>query len=52
MRGYTQPSPWANPEDVLAYLRSGRILAVIMGATLIDCFDPANKSTWWLTGRR
>lgn len=43
MRGYTQPTRWTNQEEVLSYLRSGHILAVTMGATLIDCLDSARQ---------
>jgi hypothetical protein len=51
MREYTSPQPWEHQKEVLAYLRSGLLLGVTMGADLTDWFDPSNKANPVIEGR-
>jgi len=51
MREFMAPSPRENQAQVLAYLWSGVILGVTMGADLSDRFDYPNKANPIIDGR-
>src|SRR5207248_2108976 len=44
--------PWEHQDNVLAYLRSGLILAYPMGADLLDWYDRPNKANVVIEGQR
>jgi hypothetical protein len=52
MRDFMGSEPYPNQDKVLAYLRSGLILAYPMGADLLDWLDLPNKANPWIEGRR
>ena len=52
MREFMSPQPWEGQDKVLAYLRSGLILGVTMGADLTDWFDRPNKANPVIDGRQ
>jgi hypothetical protein len=51
MRNFLVEGPWPHQEQVLAYLRSGLILGVTMGADLTDWLDPSHKANPVIDGR-
>src|SRR5438128_3298470 len=51
MREFMAPEPREDQTKVLAYLRSGVILGVTMGADLTDRFDYPNKANPIIDGR-
>jgi hypothetical protein len=51
MREAMNEQPWENQANVLAYLRSGLILGVNMGADLTDWFDPPEKANPLIDGQ-
>lgn len=52
MRQFMSPEPWEYQADVLAYLRSGYILGLPMGADLPDWFDASDRANPLIEGRR
>jgi hypothetical protein len=52
MREAMSPQPRENEANVLAYLRSGLIYALPMGAGLMDWFDPPQQANVFLDGER
>jgi hypothetical protein len=52
MREFMAAQPWEDQDKVLAYLRSGLILGVTMGADLTDWFDRPNKANPVVAGQR
>ncbi len=51
MRNFLAEAPWPHQEEVLAYLRSGLILGVTMGADLTDWLDRSHKANPVIDGR-
>src|SRR5437764_8504947 len=51
MRECMSDAPWEHQSDVVAYLRSGLILGVTMGADLADWFDRPHKANPTINGR-
>ena len=51
MRDSMADSPWPHQEQVLQYLRSGRVLGVTMGADLPDWLDRSRKANPIIEGR-
>jgi hypothetical protein len=51
MREFMAPQPWEMQDKVLAYLRSGCILAHVMGADLPDWFDPSRRANPIIDGQ-
>jgi hypothetical protein len=51
MREFMAAQPREHQDQLLAYLRSGYILALPMGADLRDWFDPPNKANPMIEGR-
>ena len=52
MREFMSPEPWEYQADVLAYLRSGYILGLPMGADLPDWFDASDRANPLIEGHR
>jgi hypothetical protein len=52
MRGFMAAEPWENQDRVVAYLRSGVILAYPMGADLMDWFDKPNRANPLIDGKQ
>jgi hypothetical protein len=51
LRDFLAEAPWPHQEEVLAYLRSGLVLGVTMGADLTDWLDPSHKANPLIEGR-
>src|SRR5688572_19355087 len=51
MRESMAATPWRDQENVLAYLRSGLILAYPLGADLLDWFDRPNRANPLIAGQ-
>jgi hypothetical protein len=51
MREFMAPEPWEDQDQVVAYLRSGLILAYPMGADLMDWFDRPNRANPLIEGQ-
>src|ERR1043166_9688833 len=52
MREFMAAEPWPDSDKVLAYLKSGLILAYPMGADLTDWFDPPHRANPVIGGQR
>jgi hypothetical protein len=51
MREFFSPGPWQMQDNVLAYLRAGHVLSVLMGADLPDPFDPGARANPVIAGK-
>jgi hypothetical protein len=51
MREFLGDRPQKDQDRVLEYLRSGHVLALTMGADLIDCFDRSRRANPIIHGR-
>jgi hypothetical protein len=52
MREFIAERPWSNQDKALEYLRSGRVVSLVMGADLTDCLDRPHKANPLINGRR
>jgi len=52
MREFMRPKPYQEQDKVLAYLKSGQILAYPMGADLVDWFDRPKRANPWIDGQQ
>jgi hypothetical protein len=52
MRDFIAEQPQVNQDKVLEYLRSGHVVALVMGADLTDWLDRPNKANPLINGRR
>lgn len=52
LREFLASEPWENQAEVVAYLKSGLVLAYPMGADLADCVDRDRRANPLVEGRR
>jgi hypothetical protein len=51
MQEFFSPGPWQMQDKVLAYLRAGHELGVLMGADLLDPFEPGARANLVIEGK-
>lgn len=51
MREAMAPEPWPHQDDLLRYLRSGYVIAVVMGGGMRDGFDRGQSTCPMINGR-